>query len=76
MQRLDGRGVGHVAGDGVDLRQAPAGLGQPLRIAAGDDHRVAALEKQPGQLEADAVGAAGDEDGALSQLHGISAFVA
>jgi hypothetical protein len=50
----------------------PGGRVEPVLIAAGHDHHVAALLELPGQFEADTAGSAGDQNGLICEFHGSS----
>ena len=63
LLRLDVAGVGR---DRHDLAEVAGRRGQRLRIVPGDRHARPFLQEQPGCLEPDSRGAAGDEEPACS----------
>ena len=69
VQRRDGIGIADVARESANTGKRLRGCAEPVLIAAGPDHRVAAAEQMPGQLKADAPRASGDQDGSMFQLH-------
>ena len=54
----------------MHVRERLPGRVELARVTAGDEHRIAARLELTGQLQADAAGAPGDEDGLLGKLHG------
>ena len=69
------RGIGDVATDRVQLRISRFYSVEHLLPAPGDDDFVAELEKLQSECEANPGGAAGDEDGATSEIHRKDPFL-
>jgi hypothetical protein len=63
--------VGEVEPDGVHTGYPFGRGGEPVRVAGTDDHGVAGRDQVPGQLQADAGAATGDEREMTRSLHEV-----